>query len=721
MIDAARFADADWCHALSASDRDALARELDERVLEAGQVLIAEGEGDRDLHIVLAGHLRVSRHGHDVGVVPLHGFVGDAALHAGRRRAARVVAVGPAVVARLAHPRWLALRTTHPSLCLCVTEAIAQAIAEQLIHMTDDASLGERRLAASAGAAAGAGVAEVTVHVVEGARTMVASAARGTTVGSLLPSVVDGAPVVSALLAARSVALDTPVLADSDVSPVTAASWEGREVWRRSAGLLFLAAAARVAPECAFQLLHSVGAARVIRCSPAACESAPRIEAEMGRLVAADARFSREPWSVEAARTYFSRRGNASAVSLLATARAPTVVVSGLAGTFVYAMGPLVPTTGLLSGVRLSRHPDGLLLDYRATLGAFIDGASETIVRERAMPRFASRMAAEHERWLTSMRVDSVGHFNTLCVTGKVRDTIRVAEGFHEKHIGKIADDITAGCREATGRGLRIIAIAGPSSSGKSTFIKRLTVQLEVNGVRPINLSLDDYFLDRERCPRDASGELDFEVLGALDLDNMQDHVRRLLRGEGVSVARFDFTTGVSAKAGGPSLELAHNDVLLVEGIHGLNPALFGAAVESAQVFRIFVQPALCLPFDSLTALSPVDVRLLRRIVRDRHARGFRTEETILRWPSVRRGEARHIFPHQRHADATFDSSLAYEVSVLKVFAERYLLEVPPGHAAFSTAFRLRQLLDRFVAIYPDHVPPTSILREFIGGSGFEY
>ncbi|MBM4058774.1 MAG: nucleoside kinase, partial [Planctomycetes bacterium] len=271
------------------------------------------------------------------------------------------------------------------------------------------------------------------------------------------------------------------------------------------------------------------------------------------------------------------------------------------------------------------------------------------------------------------------------------------------------------------GDGVRVIAIAGPSSSGKTTFIKRLTVQLEVNGVRPVALSLDDYFVDREQCPRDEQGDYDFEVLQALDTRLLQDHLARLLAGETVATAHFDFKSGRSSPSGGPQMKLQKAEVLLIEGIHGLNPALIGAAVPAGQMFRIFVQPALCLPFDVLTSVMPADLRFLRRIVRDRHARGTRAADNILRWPSVRRGEGRHIFPHKHHADAVFDTSLAYEMGVLKVYGERYLLEVPPSHPAASTAFRLRGLLDNFVSIYPDHVPPTSILREFIGGSDVEY
>jgi uridine kinase len=325
-------------------------------------------------------------------------------------------------------------------------------------------------------------------------------------------------------------------------------------------------------------------------------------------------------------------------------------------------------------------------------------------------------MAREHEGWLQAMGVTSVGAFNELCISGQVSQLIRVAEGFHEKRIGRIADAVAA----ARDR-IRVISIAGPSSSGKTTFIKRLTVQLQIDGVNPVGISLDNYYVDRERTPLGADGQWDFEALEALDLPLLQEHVAGLLAGEEVRTARYDFLTGKSHPAGGPLIRLRPGDALMLEGIHGLDPRLLGAIPRAGELFRVFVHPATTLPFDRLTRVSATDLRLLRRIVRDRHQRGYGAAENIERWPSVQAGEREHIFPYQDEADAVFDTALIYEPAVLKVFAERYLLEVPQSHPAYPTAHRLRYLVDRFVSIYPDHVPPTSIIREFIGGSGFEY
>jgi uridine kinase len=323
-------------------------------------------------------------------------------------------------------------------------------------------------------------------------------------------------------------------------------------------------------------------------------------------------------------------------------------------------------------------------------------------------------MTRRAQSWLLSLGATSVGEFNRACVSGQVKELIHVSEGFHEKRIALIADEV-----KSRG-GVRMIAVAGPSSSGKTTFIKRLKIQLQVNGIRPVELSLDDYYLDRERAPRDKSGAHDFEVIDALDRALLSDHVGRLLAGESLPTARYDFHTGKSVKDGGPKLGVGPNDVLLVEGIHALNPGLFERAIAE-RAFRIFIHPATAIPFDRLSIFEPADVRLLRRIVRDRHQRGFPASDNLARWPSVRRGERAHIFPHQGEADAVFDSSLVYEISVLRVYAERYLLEVPRNDPVFSAAYRLRRLLSQWVPIHPDHVPPTSILREFIGGSGFAY
>ena len=406
-------------------------------------------------------------------------------------------------------------------------------------------------------------------------------------------------------------------------------------------------------------------------------------------------------------------------------------------------MGPLLPSTGAISGYRVLADRGGLLLLYGRDVAAqevtpLLDSAKAAdppeaeppSSHESAQPISVRPVSQEHalavslqtmsmvhqqDRWLETMGIRSVGAFNQACISGHVAELIHVSEGFHEKRISRIADEI-----HGRGRAAKIVCIAGPSSSGKTTFIKRLSVQLRVLGVRPVAISLDDYYCDRWLTPRNVKGEWDYEALEALRLNLLQDHVQRLLGGESVETARYNFKKGTSHPSGGRHLQLDSRSVLMLEGIHGLNPRLL-ESIGQEQVFRVFVCPHAQLPFDRVNWLHASDVRLVRRIVRDRRTRGWSTADNIVRWDDVRSGERRYIFPFQNHANAVFDSSLIYELAVLKVFAERYLLEVPRDHVAWPTAFRLLSLVDRFVTLYPDTVPPTSILREFIGESGFEY
>jgi len=563
-----------------------------------------------------------------------------------------------------------------------------------------------------------------TVEVdIGGQRTTVAT---GTRVGEVLPRTQDGALVVAALVDRRAVSLDAPLLADARVEPLSTRSWEGREVVRRSAGLLVLEAAARVAPEKVVRVGPSLSSAQVVE-TPGSTEPAEldrlakALQAEVRDLASRDVAFVEEIWAVEEAITHFARCGWDDAVAVLRLWRDPTVPLVTCGQVYALSLAPLLGRAGVLGDLSIVVHAGGLLIEFGQAIVPYLPtGARE--VGDPSLPGGtsgaprSSDMVVEHKAWLRNLGVDSVGSYNQRCISGEVSELIRAAEGFHEKRIGRIADEVAD-----RGEALRIICIAGPSSSGKTTFIKRLTVQLQIDGLMPRAISLDDYYIDRVSTPRDAAGELDFEALEALDLPLLQSHLTRLLAGEAIRTAKYDFVQGKSLREGGPTLKLGPRDILMMEGIHGLNPALLGGAASPSQVFRIFIHPMIGLSLDRLSSVSPADVRLVRRIVRDRHGRNWSAAESIARWPSVRDGERRHIFPFLPQADVVFDSSLAYELSVLKVYADRYLLEVPREDPSYTTAYRLRRLIDRFVTIYPDHVPPTSILREFIGGSGFEY
>ncbi|MSP93429.1 MAG: nucleoside kinase [Myxococcales bacterium] len=550
---------------------------------------------------------------------------------------------------------------------------------------------------------------EIEVDVRRNGAGSVTRVPTGTRAGDLLPASVHGAAVVAALIDRKALSLDTRLVANTMLEPLLASHWEGREIVLHSAGLVVLEALARVAPTVVARVTRAPGEGPVVELTPPPeeCSSfAAAINRDIARQVAEDAPLQQELWSVEEARTHFAECGWHDAASLLHVWRISHAMLVRCGNTYALSPGPLLPSTGHLRGLRVQPDPAGLrivpgIIDEPPASGPARDGAA---------------MVHEHRAWLRALGVTSVGAYNELCIARRVAGLVRVAEGFHEKGIGRIAD-LVAQRRP----GIRAICVAGPSCSGKTTFIKRLTVQLQVNGLNPVGLGLDDYYVDRERTVRDEDGEYDFEAFEAIDAPLLQDHLRRLVAGEDVRTARYDFKTGCSHPEGGAVLRLGPDDVLMMEGIHGLNPRLLADVLPREAVFRVFIHPATTLPLDRLSPLTASDVRLLRRIVRDRHHRGYRAADTILRWPSVRRGERRHIFPFLPHADVVFDSALVYEISVLKVYADQYLLEVPSGDPSYTTAFRLRTLLDRHVTIYPDHVPPTSLLREFIGGSGFEY
>ena len=286
----------------------------------------------------------------------------------------------------------------------------------------------------------------------------------------------------------------------------------------------------------------------------------------------------------------------------------------------------------------------------------------------------------------------------------------------HEKKIASIADEI-----HSRRKHLRIVLIAGPSSSGKTTFSKRLGVQLRVNGIRPVTLSTDDFFVERSRTPRDKNGNLDFESIDALDLELLGDVLNGLLRGEEVSTPVFDFQAGrPKPKEQWRRLKLADDQVLVIEGIHGLNDRLT-ASVPAEAKFKIYISALTQICIDDHNRIFTSDTRLLRRIVRDRRYRGYSAVDTIARWPSVRRGENRNIFPYQEQADVMFNSALVYEHAVLKPYAERYLLEVPQDHPTFAEAYRLLRFLRLILPVFRDSVPPNSLLREFVGQSVFRY
>ena len=666
------------------------------------------GDGDAGEHLYLLARGEATLRRAETGLRRLSpgDHFGELALLGGRHRGEIVTADAPSTVVRLSAAGWAEIERTEPALAAKVASGVAAALAEELDRLAGDMGLLLRGRSLPR-------AQEITVRVGDEERRV----RTGTRLLELLPGEIDGALVVAGLLRQKPVSLATSIFTDTAVEPLTVRHWEGRQIYAHSVGLLLLEAAAQAAPGVRVRMGPSRGTRQVVNVEGDGAGDPARLAADiargMERIAATDAPFRLEFWATDEAAGWFRDRGWEDAARLLRTRRQATVRLVSCGELYALSMGPLLPSTGRIHGFRLFPGDEGLALELGKADPR--NGRPGRRAEPRPRPRHGD-MPGEHERWLAAMGVTSVGAFNDLCITGQVSQLIRVAEGFHEKRIGQIADAVAA-ARDH----IRIISIAGPSSSGKTTFIRRLTVQLQIDGVQPVGISLDNYYVDREKTPRAESGDWDFEALEALDLPLLQEHVRRLLEGEAVRTARYDFLTGKSQPEGGPVIQLRRGDVLMLEGIHGLNPGLLGGIPRPGELFRIFVHPATTLPFDRLTRVSATDLRLLRRIVRDRHQRGYSAAENIVRWPSVQEGEREHIFPYQDEADAVFDAALIYEPAVLKVFAERYLLEVPQSHPAFPTAHRLRYLVDRFVSIYPDHVPPTSLIREFIGGSGFEY
>jgi uridine kinase len=690
---------------LGFEDIGALLEHLEVVTIAAGTLFDAASGAGEALSFVLEGRVRLRSEGAaGVELLPSSDF-GALSLVDAASGPIHVEAMTKVRLARLSRAGLERLGRAHPAAALHLGNRVLSRIAKEVVELRarslPETSTPQRKFRFDSVKIAGQDGSTIPV---------------GTRVAEIVPDHVEGALVVGATLDHAAVSLAAPVWSDAGILPLTTQNWEGREIFRRTAGLLLLEAAQKAGCE-PLQLGPSITSGRIVllREGIDRMELAARLQQEMTELIQRDLRVREERWRLDDAVAHFVAQGWGDAATLAAFWQNPVMDVVSLGSVIAPSPGPMLPSTRMLEGISVLVHPLGLVLDFGPAIRRELPKASSS-TRELEMraPRYGSDMTRRGLSWLVSIGATSVGEFDRACVSGRVKELIEVSEGFHEKRIAMIADEVKwrSGCR--------VVCVGGPSSSGKTTFIKRLKVQLLVNGIRPLELSLDDYYVDREKAPRDASGASDLEVLEALDRRLLRHHVTRLLAGEKVCTAHYDFQLGKSFPEGGAERALGPRDILLVEGIHALNPELFDGAAAK-QAFRIFVHPATAIPFDRLSIFEPADVRLLRRIVRDRHQRGFPAWDNLERWASVRRAERMHIYPHQGEADAVFDSSLVYEVSVLRVYAERYLLEVPRTHPEFSAAYRLRRLLSQWVPIHPDHVPPTSILREFIGGSGFEY
>ncbi|MBR4996771.1 MAG: nucleoside kinase [Bacteroidaceae bacterium] len=438
---------------------------------------------------------------------------------------------------------------------------------------------------------------------------------------------------------------------------------------------------------------------------PVAQTDVDSIKQSMQDIIAADIPIRRIYCPTENAIEAFRREGRMDVAMLLETTGKLYSTYYQLGDKIDYYYGSLLTSTGKIHLFELQQYHDGLLLRVPSRENPDI---LEELVRQDKMLGVFS----EHHHWQEILGVSTVGDFNTACRAGHATELINVSEALQEKCIVGIADDIHR-------RGARIVLIAGPSSSGKTTFSKRLSIQLMTNGLRPVALSLDDYFVDRELTPRDEHGEYDFESLYAIDLPYFNAQLNALLQGEEVELPRFDFTTGKRVLTG-KHLQISDNTVLILEGIHALNPELTDHIAEDAK-YKVYVSALTSIMLDDHNYIPTTDNRLLRRILRDYKYRGYSAEATISRWPSVRKGEEKWIFPFQEHADAMFNSALLFELAILKGYLMPILEQVKENCPEYSEAYRLHKFLQYFESIPDNDLPPTSLLREFLGGSSFKY
>ena len=408
----------------------------------------------------------------------------------------------------------------------------------------------------------------------------------------------------------------------------------------------------------------------------------------------------------EVAIALFQEKGDVEKVKLLRTSGSIYTTYYKIGEYVDYYYGTLLTNTSQLYLFGLEKYYDGMLLRIPSVSNP--DELGEMTRQDKMFDIFK-----EHHRWQEILGIRTVGDFNQAIDAGHATDIINISEALQEKKLAKIAEEI------ASREGVKLVLLAGPSSSGKTTSCKRLSIQLAVNGLKPLQISLDDYFVDRDKTPKDENGEFDFESIYALNLDLLNEQFNALFRGEEVELPKYDFPSGKSVKSG-KKLKLEPNNVLVVEGIHALNPELT-AHVPEEQIFRVYASALTTILLDNHNYIPTTDNRLLRRIIRDYKYRGVSAQETIRRWPSVRAGENRWIFPFQENADAMLNTAMLYELSVLKMQAEPLLQQVPENCEEFAEAYRLLKFLKYFKGIPYNNLPPTSLLREFLGGSSFHY
>jgi uridine kinase len=545
----------------------------------------------------------------------------------------------------------------------------------------------------------------VEIHLPDG---RVFSGPRNTPVGEFLRTLPEweNPPIVGAIVNGELRELSYPIEVDARVRPVTMSDADGARIYRRSLIFLIEAAFTDLYPSSSLSIDHSISSGgffcQVIDQQTLGIEELRALEEHMGELVKADLSIERQTVPLAEAVKYFQQRGEEEKVRLLKYRTKDHLVLYRLGDYRDYHHGYMVPSTGYLKWFGLMPFGEGFVLRFPRR------HAPTQLLPSQESPKMLETFR-QYGNWLSRLGIESVGALNDAIQAGRIREIILVSEALHELKISEIASQIVTRSDKA-----RIVLIAGPSSSGKTTFSKRLAVQLLAQGVAPFPLELDNYFVDRELTPKDEHGQYDYEALEALDTRLLADHLSRLIAGEEVQIPHYNFKEGKSRP--GEVIKVRKGQMIILEGIHGLDPRLL-PDIPADQTYRLYCSCLTQLNLDRQNRISTTDTRLLRRIVRDAGTRGYSAQDTIGRWESVRRGEKSYIFPYQENADEMFNSALAYELSGLRPLAEPLLRQVPFGTPEYVEAKRLLAFLGWFLPIRDDLIPDNSILREFVGGS----
>ncbi|MFU8781433.1 MAG: nucleoside kinase [Kiritimatiellia bacterium] len=533
----------------------------------------------------------------------------------------------------------------------------------------------------------------------------------GTEVREVLPPVPDPAyPWMGALVNNDLVSLTFPLAVNSTIQPLNAKHPEGWRIYRNSLCFLLCKAVYDVLPGARFSIEHAIGPG--VYCDLETNdlpmeEACKKIRQHMHEMVKRGLPIERQRMAFTEAVETFEKNEAIEKLHLLQYRNPPHIVMYRCEEYCDLAHNPVTPDTSQLGCFELVPYPPGFILQMPTWQ------APDQVPPFQDQPHLF-RIFEEHKNWGRSLGVTTAGDLNRMIYNGDEEQFIFTAEALHEKKLAQIADRIT----ERT-EPIRVILIAGPSSAGKTTFAKRLSIHLRVHGYKPITLGTDDYFVGDGKNPIDANGQPDFEHIEAVDLEGFNKDLLALIDGKTIPIRRFDFATKhpVFQKE---TIQLHQDQVLLIEGIHGLNPRLT-EMIPANQKFKIYVNAFTQLNVDSHNRISTTDNRLIRRMVRDHQFRGHSPLKTISMWPMVRRGEQRWIFPFEQEADATFNSALDYELAVLKAFAEPLLMQVKPFHPEYAESRRLTEFLMNFIPIQEDLVPKDSLLREYIGGSALRY